>query len=80
VRWWLDRLERWQAHEPDFMTLCQVARCSSQLHDLVEEEKYCREALTRNALHRMRGAVTVAPVERYLTLSWGLGHSLNALS
>jgi hypothetical protein len=25
VRWWLDRLERWQAHEPDFMTLRQVA-------------------------------------------------------
>ncbi|MDD3652163.1 helix-turn-helix domain-containing protein [Immundisolibacter sp.] len=25
MRWWLDRLERWQAHEPDFMTLRQVA-------------------------------------------------------
>jgi transcriptional regulator with XRE-family HTH domain len=25
VRWWLDRLERWQSHEPDFMTLRQVA-------------------------------------------------------
>ncbi len=25
MRWWLDRLAHWQAHEPDFMTLRQVA-------------------------------------------------------
>jgi transcriptional regulator with XRE-family HTH domain len=30
VRWWLDRLERWQAHEPDFMTLRQVAGITRQ--------------------------------------------------
>jgi hypothetical protein len=30
VRWWLDRLDRWQAHEADFMTLRQHAGITRQ--------------------------------------------------
>ena len=30
VRWWLDRLDRWQAHEADFMTLRQMAGITRQ--------------------------------------------------
>ncbi|ANX02815.1 helix-turn-helix domain-containing protein [Immundisolibacter cernigliae] len=30
MRWWLDRLDRWQAHEADFMTLRQHAGITRQ--------------------------------------------------
>lgn len=30
MRWWLDRLDRWQAHEADVMTLRQQAGITRQ--------------------------------------------------